>query len=358
MNHFNQQQTTVVVSPSQGYPPEGYPNYASPQVYPPQAPPLQGTEKQSRSSDFKGTWLELLKKKKPTMEIPEGVPKFNLDDYEELNYIGQGPVGGAFFVRKNSTQKLYIVKYVRRYNRRENFVKRSIYDMKLVHEVDHLNIIKCLGVSSDEHANYFLYEILSPFRYPIKDELTLACIALEVLNALSYLRKEKKFVFKHLTPGNILYDHRKKTTKITDIMTIKDKYFKLDEDDVEGYGEYMRYISPENFQEEAVPEEPSLESDKSDIWSLGLCLLEFYRGTLYSDKHVSPRQFLYKFADDIVWPPKPPPEASPQFQDFISQCLKVQVSERANIEVLRNHEFITRYKLVAIDAKRLTVPSE
>ncbi|KAL6549132.1 hypothetical protein OROHE_008977 [Orobanche hederae] len=300
MNHFNQQQTPVVVSPPQGYPPEGYPKYASPQGYPPQSPPPQATEKQSRSSGFKGKWLELLKKKKPTMEIPEGVPKFNLDDYEKLDCICRGPVGGAFFVRKNSTQKLYIVKYVRCYSRHENFVKRSIYDMKLVYEVDHLNIIKCLGV----------------------------------LNALSYLRKEKKFVFKHLTPGNILYDHRKKTTKITDIMTIKDKYFKPYEDDVKGYGEYMMYISPENFQLEAVHEEPSLESDKSDIWSLGLCLLEFYWGMLYTDNFVSPRQFLYKFADDIVWPPKPPPEASSQFQDFISQCLKIQVSERANMEVL------------------------
>ncbi|KAL6572244.1 hypothetical protein OROMI_013202 [Orobanche minor] len=150
MNHFNQQQTPVVVSPPQGYPPERYPNYASPQGYPPQAPPPQATEKQSRSSDFKGTWLELLKKKKPTMEIPEGVPKFNLDDYEELDYICRGPVGGAFFVRKNSTQKLYIIKYVPCYSRHENFVKRSIYDMKLVHEVYHLNIIKCLGVSSNK----------------------------------------------------------------------------------------------------------------------------------------------------------------------------------------------------------------
>ncbi|KAL6579416.1 hypothetical protein OROMI_009632 [Orobanche minor] len=190
------------------------------------------------------------------------------------------------------------------------------------------------------------------FSSPFKDERQLAAIAFQLLKALYYLRKEKNFVFRHLTPGSILYDQRKHLVKISDILTIKDRFLTPLEDGGTGFLRVReKYMSPEHFSQDVRGEE-SDHLCKSDIWSLGLCLLELYLGEypfktpgsyIFGLYHHIELTYGLNSVDHNVWPPKPPDDAPPLFSDFVSKCLKLRVTERAGIEELGTHELFTNY---------------
>lgn len=77
----------------------------------------------------------------------------------------------------------------------------------------------------------------------------------------------------------------------------------------------------------------------ADIWSLGITALEMAEGKPpYGDIH--PMRAIFMI------PTKPPPsfrepdQWSPEFIDFVSQCLVKNPGERATAEFLLTHEFI------------------
>ncbi|KAL6568840.1 hypothetical protein OROHE_003581 [Orobanche hederae] len=289
------------------------------------------------------------------VEIPADIShlEFKLTDYERIHPIGCGGSGSTYMVKRISDGKSYAMKRIHKYDS-WNFHTRSTNDMKLVTTLNHPNIIKCRGICSDNFDFYYLYDAMYPLAFSslFKDERQLAAIAFQLLKALYYLRKEKNFVFRHLTPGSILYDQRKHLVKISDILTIKDQHLTPLEDGGTGFLRvHEKYMSPEHFSQD-VRGEVSDHLCKSDIWSLGLCLLELYLGEYPFKAHGSDIFGLYHHieltyglnsVDHNVWPPKPPADAPPLFSDFISKCLKLHVSERADIEELATHELFTNY---------------
>ncbi|KAL4718191.1 hypothetical protein ACJJTC_012799 [Scirpophaga incertulas] len=85
----------------------------------------------------------------------------------------------------------------------------------------------------------------------------------------------------------------------------------------------------------------------ADIWSLGITALEMAEGKPpYGDIH--PMRAIFMI------PTKPPPsfrepdQWSPEFIDFVSQCLIKNPDERATADFLLNHEFIGNAKQPSI----------
>ncbi|KAL3532852.1 hypothetical protein ACH5RR_006373 [Cinchona calisaya] len=108
-----------------------------------------------------------------------------------------------------------------------------------------------------------------------KIEEVLACIADNILDALEYLRNEKSLVFKYLSPSNIFFDKPNGKFKIGDVGTVKDMLFDVWAD-YRAYMECARYMAPELLSYK-VP--LAVEGVQNwDVWSLGMCLLEFYLG--------------------------------------------------------------------------------
>ncbi|KAL6568841.1 hypothetical protein OROHE_003582 [Orobanche hederae] len=268
------------------------------------------------------------------VEIPADIShfEFKLTDYEMIHTIGCGGTGATYLVKRISDGKSYAMKHIHKYDS-WNFHTRSTNDMKLVTTLNHPNIIKCRGICSDNFFLYYLYDAM-----------------------------EKNSVFRHLTPGNILYDQRKHLVKISDILTIKDRYLTPREDDTAVFLlPYEKYMSPEHFNQDVRGEE-SDHLCKSDIWSLGLCLLELYLGEypfkapnsdIYSLYHIIELTRGLNSVDHNVWPPKPPANAPPLFSDFVSKCLKLRVTERAGIEELGTHELFTNYGFDFSRCKRM-----
>lgn len=90
----------------------------------------------------------------------------------------------------------------------------------------------------------------------------------------------------------------------------------------------------------------------ADIWSLGITALEMAEGKPpYGDIH--PMRAIFMI------PTKPPPsfrepdQWSPEFIDFVSQCLVKNPEERATATQLLHHEFIGETVLSAVQCSSL-----
>ncbi|KAL6571774.1 Serine/threonine-protein kinase PAK 2 [Orobanche hederae] len=282
--------------------------------------------------------------------IPDKVPRFNMEDYIFVKVVGFGGAGDVSKVKKKSTGEFYAIKNIAIFSDEledKQHQKNIQHDMSLATSLDHPNVMRCLGVCTNESGIYFLYNYM-PQNYRrrcVKDEPELAKMAYQLLKGLDYLRNEKKLVFKHLTPGNIFFDPVSQLYKISDVGIVKDKYITLSY--VEVVSSFVRYIAPENYH--PMNHLTDLQSDlygKSDAWSLGLCLLQLYNNGKYPlDPEIAYGYLLSGLYEKEIavgddWPPKPPSDASPPFRDFISSCLQLDVSRRYGVDQLLTHPFL------------------
>ncbi|PPD67890.1 hypothetical protein GOBAR_DD35227 [Gossypium barbadense] len=172
----------------------------------------------------------------------------------------------------------------------------------------------------------------------------LAAICKQVLQGLIYLHHEKHIIHRDLKPSNLLINHRGEV-KITDfgVSAIMTSTSGLASTFVGTYN----YMSPERII-------GGNYGNKSDIWSLGLVLLECATGEFpYSppDQAEGWTNF-YELMEQIVQ--QPPPSApsndfSPEFCSFISACVRKDPKERKSAPELLALPFLNMYNDLDVD---------
>lgn len=175
---------------------------------------------------------------------------------------------------------------------------------------------------------------LSNFLTKVKSipEPYLAAICRQVLKGLIYLHHEKHIIHRDLKPSNILINHRGEV-KISDfgVSAILSTSSALRDTFTGTYN----YMSPERIKGEK-------HGYLSDIWSLGLVMLECATGQFPYPSFES----FYELLEEVV--DKPPPRAPPndfseEFCSFISACIQKNPRDRQSAQVLLNHPFLSMY---------------
>lgn len=175
-----------------------------------------------------------------------------------------------------------------------------------------------------------LYDILRKIK--IIPEIVLAHLCKDILNGLEVLHFDKKQVHRDLKPSNICLNANG-MAKITDFgisKELKDSFGKC-----RSYVGTVTYMSPERIRAEPY-------SIESDIWGLGLTLMECAIGKFPYPKTSYPIEMIQYIASEP--PPKLPKNMkfTSQFNDFIQLCINKDPSKRPNAKQLKKHKWITQ----------------
>lgn len=172
-------------------------------------------------------------------------------------------------------------------------------------------------------------------------ENVLGKISYAVTKALDYLHSELHVIHRDVKPSNILIN-KKGQVKICD--------FGISGYLVDSVAKTMEagckpYMAPERID----PQKGQQGYDiKSDVWSFGITMIELATGKFPYASPPTPFEQLKQVVKDP--PPKLPPGMfSPEFEDFVSKCLKKSVVERANYHELLAHPFLVQAEKAEVD---------
>lgn len=307
------------------------------------------------------------------------------DDFEKLGELGAGN-GGVVMKVKHKKYGLIMARKLIHLEVKPAIKKQIIRELKVLHECNFAHIVGFYGAFYSDGEISICMEYMDggsldlilkkAGRIP---EPILGTITLAVLKGLSYLRDKHAIMHRDVKPSNILVNSAGEI-KICDFGVSG----QLIDSMANSFVGTRSYMSPERLQ-------GTHYSVQSDIWSLGLSLVEMAIGmypipppdaktlstifghqqgpsttenvvtnsiptpTSQSPAHnaSSPRPMaIFELLDYIVNepPPKLPPGIfSDSFTDFVDRCLKKNPAERADLKTLMNHEWIKKAECENVD---------
>jgi mitogen-activated protein kinase kinase 3 len=167
-------------------------------------------------------------------------------------------------------------------------------------------------------------------------EYVLASIAYQILYGLAYLKRDKR-VHRDLKPSNLLINS-KGEVKVTDFGVSAEL-----QSSIAMCGTFVgtfKYMSPERIKNEPY-------SYMSDIWSFGLVMYECASGKYPFDEHSNCIEMAQTILDANI--PELGDSYSPEFRDFVQQCLHRDPNHRLPAEVLLTAPWLIQHGAVSPD---------
>ncbi|KAH9301491.1 hypothetical protein KI387_013074, partial [Taxus chinensis] len=275
------------------------------------------------------------KENSPSCAQPEDT-QFNLADLETVKVIGKGSGGVVQLVRHKWTNKVFALKVIQM-NIQETVRKQIVQELKINQASQCPNIVVC---HDSFYNNGFislvleymdcgsLADVLKQVKTILEPYLAVVCK--QVLKGLVYLHHERHIIHRDIKPSNLLVNH-KGEVKITDFGVSAMLANSMGQRDT-FVGTY-NYMSPERIS-------GSVYGYSSDIWSLGLVILELAIGRFPYLPLENEEGWLnfYELLETIVGQPPPcapPDQFSPEFCSFISACIQKNPKDRmSSMELL------------------------
>ncbi|OXA46371.1 dual specificity mitogen-activated protein kinase kinase dSOR1 isoform X1 [Folsomia candida] len=283
------------------------------------------------------------------------------DDFEKIGELGAGNGGvvtkvlhklsGLIMARKVFEQKLMIHLEVK-----PAVKKQIIRELKILHECNSPFIVGFYGAFYSDGEISICMEYMDGGsldlvikRYGRIPESILGRITSAVLRGLAYLRDKHNIIHRDVKPSNILVNSRGEI-KICDFGVSG----QLIDSMANSFVGTRSYMSPERLQ-------GTHYSIASDIWSLGLSLVEMAvggypippAGHCSETRNAAPGAMaIFELLNYIVNepPPKlPPNQFSPEFEDVVNRCLQKDPNARADLNTLMNDRWVRRWEDANID---------
>lgn len=278
-----------------------------------------------------------------TITIGERQFRVDASDLESLARLGSGAYGVVEKMRHKESDTIMAVKRITcTVNSQEQ--KRLLMDLEVNMRTGNCpytvrfygalfregDVWICMEVM-DTSLDKFYKDIYKSGK--VIPEEVLGKIAVAVVKALSYLQTELKVIHRDVKPSNMLIN-RNGEVKICD--------FGISGNLVDSVAKTLDagckpYMAPERIDPETTGKGYDV---RSDIWSLGISMIELATGKFPYNTWKTPFEQLKQVVNEA--PPKLPDNAgfSEEFQDFIIQCLKKDYQQRPNYGQLLQHPFI------------------
>ncbi|CAH9084034.1 unnamed protein product [Cuscuta europaea] len=276
--------------------------------------------------------------------------QLSLADFESIKVIGKGNGGVVRLVQHKWTGQFFALKVIQM-NIDETIRRHIAKELRINQSSQCPYIVVCYQSFFENGAISIILEYmdggsLADFLKLVKNvpEPYLAAIFKQVLKGLWYLHNEKHIIHRDLKPSNLLMNHRG-DVKITDFGV--SAVLASTSGAANTFVGTYNYMSPERIA-------GSSHGYSSDIWSLGLVLLECATG----DFPYCPPQpeegwaNVYELMETIVDQPEPrapSDQFSPEFCSFISSCVQKDPKKRLSANELMSHPFIHMYDNLGID---------
>ncbi|KAG9451812.1 hypothetical protein H6P81_004716 [Aristolochia fimbriata] len=270
--------------------------------------------------------------------------QLTLADIDTIKVIGKGSGGIVQLVRHKFTGQFFAMKVIQM-NVLESVRKQIAQELKINQSSQSPYVVVWYQSFYDNGVFSIIMEYmdggsLSDFLRHVKTipEPYLAAICRQVLQGLIYLHHEKHIIHRDLKPSNLLINHTG-GVKITDFGVSAILASTSGQRDT--FVGTCNYMSPERISGGAY-------GSKSDIWSLGLVLLECASGCF---PYMPPNEQgqwgnFYELLEAIVDQPPPcapPDQFSPEFCSFISACVQKDPIQRKSAPELLKHPFVNMY---------------
>ncbi|EFJ07560.1 MAP kinase [Selaginella moellendorffii] len=279
----------------------------------------------------------------PTTSPVDG--QIALTDLEAVKVIGKGSSGVVQLVRHKWTGQVFALKAIQM-NIQETMRKQIVQEIKINQSSQCPYVVVCYEAFYNNGVISIVFEYMDggSLLDVIKEvnalpEPYLAAICKQVLKGLVYLHLDRRIIHRDIKPSNLLVNH-KGEVKITDFGVSAVLANSMGQRDT-FVGTYT-YMSPERISGGAYGFE-------SDIWSLGLTLLECATGRF---PYLPPGQEngylnFYELLETIVEQPAPvasPEMFSAEFCSLISACIQKEPKDRMTAAELLKHPFIQKYE--------------
>ncbi|KAL3512495.1 hypothetical protein ACH5RR_025212 [Cinchona calisaya] len=269
-------------------------------------------------------------------------------DIEKIQVLGHGNGGTVYKVRHKRTSATYALKVV--HSDSDPLNRRQILrEISILRRTDSPYVVNCLGVfekSGGDIAILMEYMDKGTLESLIKSgavfsEEIVAKIAYQVVEGLEHLHAHK-IVHRDIKPSNLLVNGEMQV-KIADFGVSKIMCRTLDP--CNSYVGTCAYMSPERFDPDTYGNDGTYNAYASDIWSLGLTLLELYMGHFpYLPDGQRPDWATLMCVICFGEPPSLPDCVTKDFRSFIECCLQKDSSKRWTASQLLLHPFLQNIK--------------
>lgn len=277
-----------------------------------------------------------------TITIGDKTFEVDADGLEKICDLGRGAYGIVEKMRHTQTDTVMAVKRITAtVNMKEQ--KRLLMDLDIsMRSSDCMYTVHFYGALFREGDVWICMEVMDTsldkfypkvFKNNLKmEEDVLGKIAMSVVNALHYLHAQLKVIHRDVKPSNILVN-RKGEVKMCDFGIsgyLVDSVAKTVD------AGCKPYMAPERIDPSGNPQQYDI---RSDVWSLGISMIEMATGTFPYKTWTTPFEQLKQVVTDS--PPRLEPNTfSPEFDEFITSCLQKKFDARPNYDQLLKMAFI------------------
>ncbi|KAG9390246.1 Protein kinase domain [Carpediemonas membranifera] len=272
------------------------------------------------------------------LDLPSSKLRPPIRHWQLASLIGQGAFGAVYLGMNQDTGSLMAVKQVVFNGEECEEVAAFEYEIGLMQNLNHRNIVKYLGFDRTETTlNIFMEYVpggnlsafVSPKKFGPLQESLIRIYTKQILLGLKYLH-DHQIIHRDIKGANILVSSNG-VIKLADFGASKKlSTIATKRDDKASLKGTPYFIAPEAVTD------PQHVGRQSDIWSVGCCIIEMATGKPpYYDEHenASLAAVLFKIAS-LKTGPDPPDYFTPEGKAFLKKCFQLEPANRPTAKAL------------------------